>query len=253
VGHGQRHRRGGAWAWLALCLPAILASCGTGGTESASSTSSSTSEAAAPTESTGVAVTPSTAAAPTTVTQLVATTPTSTATAVTPASKSPTTTQRPTTTANPRPKVAYPSGGAVDPVFPPGDDAYTMLVKGQCTLLLAKTKEWDAKGVADVEGADTVFIYRSAAEACLQRWTDAVRDFKQVTTAAAQSDKCARTEAFKWVSALVAQHGGDAKFAPDFVAGSGRSPCATTTTTTTIPPTTVAKTTIPKPTTTARR
>src|SRR5213075_3014868 len=79
------------------------------------------------------------------------TAPTATSVAITSTTARPAT----TTTAKPKPKVSYPAGGAVDPVNPPGDPAYTMLVQGNCQTLLAKTKEWDSKGVADAEGADT--------------------------------------------------------------------------------------------------
>jgi hypothetical protein len=107
-----------------------------------------------------------------------------------------------------------------------------MLVQGQCDVLLTKTKKWDAKGVAGSEGADTVFVYRSAAEVCLQRWSDAVRDFDRVTKPAPDfGTNCPRREAYAWVSALIAAHHSDPGFSPVFVAATGRSPCATTSST----------------------
>ena len=136
-------------------------------------------------------------------------------------------------------------------MFPPGDQAYTMLVQGQCQALLTKTKEWDAKGVADNEGADTVFVYRSAAEACLKRWGEARQDFDRVTKPKPDfGTNCARNEAYKWVAAVVAARNADPAFDPVFVAAAGRSPCASGTTSTTSASST---TTTAKPTSTSTR
>jgi hypothetical protein len=173
----------------------------------------------------------STTAAPGTTQPTVRPTTTSRATAP-PTTPKPT--QKPTTTAKAKPKVAYPAGGAVDPVFPPNDDAYGMLVQGQCAQLLQKVSAWQSQGVVDVEGQDTVFLYRSIAEACLQRWSDAIADFDRLTKPQPVFDsKCGRTEAYKWLAALIAQRKADPAFTPEFVPGTGRSPCATTATTTT--------------------
>src|SRR4051794_12282312 len=143
------------------------------------------------------------------------------------------------TTAKPKAKVSYPAGGAVDPVFPPGDQAYTLLTQGQCQVLLGKTREWDAKGVANAEGADTVFVYRSASDVCLHQWSDAVRDFEKITKPKPDfGTNCARSEVYKWVGAIIAAHNADPAFDPVFVADGGQSPCASSTTSSTRGPTT---------------
>jgi hypothetical protein len=141
-----------------------------------------------------------------------------------------TSTKQPSTTAKAKPKVAYPAGGVVDPVFPPGDQAFTMLIEGRCQTLLAKANAWDAS-VVSAEGADTVFVYRSAAEACRHLWADAVRDFDRIAKPQPQLN-CARMEVFKWVAALIKAHQKDPGFDPTFVSPSGRSPCATSSTST---------------------
>jgi hypothetical protein len=200
---------------VALVALGTLSACGSNGTQQGIGTTVST-----------VAATTSVSTPVSQTTRTTATTPTTAArtTAAPPSSAA-------TTAAKAKQKVSYPAGGAVDPVFPPGDQAYTMLVQGQCDVLLTKTKEWDTKGVAGSEGADTVFMYRSAAEACLQRWTDAVRDFERVTKPAPDfGTNCARREAYGWVSALIAAYSRDPAFAPVFVAATGQSPCAATTT-----------------------
>jgi hypothetical protein len=141
-----------------------------------------------------------------------------------------TSTTHPSTTAKAKPKVAYPAGGVVDPVFPPGDQAFTMLIEGRCQTLLAKANAWDAS-VVSAEGADTIFVYRSAAEACRHLWADAVRDFGRIAKPEPQLN-CARTEVFKWVAALIKAHQQDPGFDPTFVSASGRSPCTTSSTAT---------------------
>ena len=242
-GRGCR-RRGARWHWLALPLLLLGPACASSRVSSGTTTAPTTAK---------TATTPTTAASTTTKPPTTSTaTPTTRSTTATTAAT--TTTKRPTTTAKPRPKVAYPAGGAVDPVFPPGDDAYGMLVDGRCDVLLTKTQEWDSKGVADVEGQDTVFVYRSAAEACLGRWADAVRDFGRITKPQpALDDNCPRTEAFKWVSALIQSHDKDATFAPVFQRATTKSACASTTTSSSSGTSTSTSTTVRSTTTTTTR
>jgi hypothetical protein len=210
---GQRRRPGGAGLGLLLCMIAAVAACGSGGSGSETAATSQT------TTSDSSAVPPSTAA-PTTA-----------------------------TTAKPKPKVSYPAGGVVDPVFPPNDEAFGMLVSSQCTVLLAKTKDWDGKDVADVEGPDTVLLYRSAAEACLQRWPDATRDFDHMSKPQPQlKGNCVRGEVYKWLAALIEARRKDPSFTPTFVGSTGRSPCAsppsstTSSSTSTAPPSSTTST-----------
>jgi hypothetical protein len=56
----------------------------------------------------------------------------------------------------------YPAGGPIDPVFPPGDEAYRLLSAGKCDELLTDTDVWVAKGVPAQEGVDTTPLYRGA-------------------------------------------------------------------------------------------
>ena len=191
-------RPGGAGLGLLLCMIAAASACGSGGSGSQTAATSQTTTS----DSSAVS------------------------TSVPPSTKTP-------TTAKPKPKVAYPAGGVVDPVFPPNDEAFGMLISGQCQVLLSKTQEWDGKQVADVEGQDTVFLYRSAAEACLQRWTDATRDFDRLSKPQPQlKGSCARGEVYKWLAALIQARRQDPSFTPTFVGSTGRSPCATPTSTT---------------------
>ena len=158
-------------------------------------------------------------------------------------SNSTTSQTRPPTT-KPRPRREYPGGGPTDPVFPPGDEAYALLAQGKCTELLQKTEKWGEQNVADAEGENTIFLYRGAAEACLQRWSDAKRDFERLTkTPPDFSGKCARAEVFKWLTALIHDRAADQGFSPVYVKASRPSPC---------PPEGSTETTVPESTSSTR-
>jgi hypothetical protein len=125
-----------------------------------------------------------------------------------------------------RPTYAYPGGGPTDPVFPPGDEAYRLLSEGSCEELFNDTQAWDEQGVADAEGPNTIYLYRSAAEACLARWSEAVANFDRMSNPEF-SDNCARNAVFEWLSRLIDARRADPDFSPIFVRSSERSTCPT--------------------------
>jgi hypothetical protein len=116
-------------------------------------------------------------------------------------------------------------------MFPPGDEAYRMLAEGKCDDLLSAAEEWQkTKGgnsVAEVEGQDSIFLYRSAAEACLGRWDKAFEDFGRMANPPDLHNKCPRTQIFKWLSKLLDSRKADPGFSPVFVHSSESSPCPT--------------------------
>lgn len=136
----------------------------------------------------------------------------------------------PPTTA--RPVTPYLPSSVVDNVFPPDTPAAQLLSAGQCSLLLqrivgdATHTPWKAPAfpVAD----PVIFLYRAAAEACLSRWADAERDFRQVSppptfqTVICDSEGgsatcvAARKLVYDWTAAMLAAHRADPAFVPNF-------------------------------------
>lgn len=132
------------------------------------------------------------------------------------------------TTMKTRPIREYPAGGPTDQVSPPGHTAYEFLRDGKCQDLLDAAKTWESN-VADVEGQDTIFLYRSAANACLANWKAAKDDFKRLGnpdfSEAGVCKQHARTIVFNWLKELINQHDKDSNFSPVFVKSSKQDLC----------------------------
>jgi hypothetical protein len=142
----------------------------------------------------------------------------------------------------------YPAGGPTDPVFPPGQPAYGLLISGSCGELLADTQGWASQGVAQQEGKDTPPLYMSAALVCLGRWDDAIRVYQSINRTQpdfGEGHVCERKAVLAWVASLVDDHQRDPSFSPQFVASSSHSPCTanSSTGTTTSPSTSRSVTT----------
>lgn len=129
-----------------------------------------------------------------------------------------------TTNGEDRETAALPPPGPVDPVFPPGTPAYELLAAGRCDELKAAVDGWGTE-VVDVEGADTVELYRSAAHVCLGEWDEAIEAFGRITGAADPLRECPRERVFAWLAPLIAARQADPNFEPELVPGGGTSPC----------------------------
>lgn len=124
-----------------------------------------------------------------------------------------------------RPTYAYPAGGPADPMFPTEDDAYEMLSDGRCQDLLDASQTWGSE-VEEQQGKNTIYLYRSAAEACLGRWSEAAAEFDRMSNPDF-SDNCARNAVFEWLRRLIDARRADPGYSPIFVTSSDRSPCPT--------------------------
>jgi len=129
----------------------------------------------------------------------------------------------------------YPAGGPVDVIVPPNkDDAYHQLTSDDCQNLLNESRSWQDpdSGVAGVEGDETIYLYRSAAEVCLHQWSQAAADFSHVHGRTSfQRNQCARALVYDWVASLITAWRADPGFSPKFVTSSKTSSCAGTTST----------------------
>lgn len=156
-----------------------------------------------------------------------------------------------TTTIQKRPRqIAYPSGGARGPVFPPNDPAYEMLRDGPaaCTELLEKITSWGDLPEAGDDNPDQTsltvpltqfYLYRSAAQLCVGRWKEALDDFRSLQAlgptfdascdAWHPEDSCDRCLAVvhEWTKTVVAEYLKDPAYPPTFVAGAAADQCAT--------------------------
>jgi hypothetical protein len=146
-----------------------------------------------------------------------------------------------------RVKIEYPSGGPDGPIVPPQTKAYAMLAAGECRPLLDEiTGTWgQPMGPNQTsEGVDLAeyFLYRTAAELCLQRWDAATADFSRLQdvppaftssdcpeTNDEQCDRCLQV-VYAWVNDLIQRRKADPSFTPEFVAGNPGRVCPTTTT-----------------------
>lgn len=125
-----------------------------------------------------------------------------------------------------REEVALPAGGPVDPVVPPNTPAYELLAAGRCAELQGAVEGWGEE-VVEVEGADTVELYRSAAHVCLGEWGQAVEAFGRIGTPPDLGDRCPRETVYAWLEPLVEARRADPGFEPEFVASGGSPPCPT--------------------------
>ncbi|MQB01192.1 MAG: hypothetical protein GEU78_13020 [Actinobacteria bacterium] len=115
-----------------------------------------------------------------------------------------------------RERLALPNGGPVDAVFPPGTNAYALLASGNCSQLNDEVATWDAS-VADVEGRDTIELYRSAAHACLGQWDEANAAFDRLGTPPGfQNNVCSRDVVYSWLGRLIEARRADPEFDPEF-------------------------------------
>ncbi len=124
-----------------------------------------------------------------------------------------------------RDEVALPAGGPVDPVVPPNTPAYELLAAGQCSELQGHVESWDDQ-VVDVEGPDTVELYRSAAHACLGEWEEAIEAFDRIGTPELKGI-CPREAVYDWLLPLIEARKADPGFEPEFVASGGSPLCPT--------------------------
>jgi hypothetical protein len=124
-----------------------------------------------------------------------------------------------------RGEVALPAGGPVDPVVPPNTPAYELLAAGRCAELQGAVEGWGDE-VVDVEGADTVELYRSAAHVCLGEWEQAIEAFDRIGTPELK-EICSREAVYAWLRPLIEAKKGDPGFEPEFVASEGEPPCPT--------------------------
>lgn len=135
------------------------------------------------------------------------------------------------TTKRQKAMIERPSGAPLGEVFPPGDDAYLLLAKGRCGELLKRTDTW-RQGDNQVN-EDAFFLYRAAAEACLNRWDDAQKDVAKLQALAptfsggCDSSNCERCmRAVKeWLDGALAAHRKSAGSDVEYVAGTKASPC----------------------------
>jgi hypothetical protein len=123
-----------------------------------------------------------------------------------------------------RKEVALPAGGPVDPVVPPNTPAYELLAAGRCAELQEAVEGWGEE-VVDVEGADTVELYRGAANACLGEWDQAVEAFGRIGTPPDLGDSCPREAVYAWLEPLIEARRADPGFEPAFVASGGSPIC----------------------------
>jgi hypothetical protein len=146
-----------------------------------------------------------------------------------------------------RVRIEYPSGGPNGPIVPPQTKAYAMLATGECLPLLDEiTGTWGQPTGPNQtsEGVDLAeyFLYRTAAELCLQRWDAATADFGRLQalppaftssgcpeTIDEQCDRCLQV-VYAWVKDLIQRRKADPSFTPEFVAGNPGRVCPTTTT-----------------------
>jgi hypothetical protein len=124
-----------------------------------------------------------------------------------------------------REEVALPAGGPVDPVVPPSTPAYELLEAGRCEELQDAVEGWGEE-VVDVEGADTVELYRGAAHACLGEWDEAVEAFDRIG-APDFGESCPRDAVYAWLRPLIEARKANPSFEPEFVGSGGSSPCPT--------------------------
>lgn len=169
-----------------------------------------------------------------------------------------------TSTTKSHPKVTLPPGGPKGPVDPPGTPAYELLTAGgsSCRQLLTAVNAWPRTSASDpsVNGVEDrlFFLYRAAAEACLQQWSDASADFAKLqalkpaptfgTTCSSDSERyCERCHrlVFDWLMSQLAAYRNDTTYAPDIAPSTASSPCPTE------PPSTTSTTTTPISTTKA--
>jgi hypothetical protein len=146
-------------------------------------------------------------------------------------------------------------------LFPTSDDAYKLLLTDCATEINLAQTTWQGQVEAD-QGKDTVRLYKSAAEACLGRWDEAIATFDMIDKSNPQFGTVgvcalkARSLVYQWLSALIDERKNDPTFSPVFVASSGPEMLCgaattstgpaeqtTTTTTSTAPTTTVPPTT----------
>jgi hypothetical protein len=124
-----------------------------------------------------------------------------------------------------REEVALPAGGPVDPVVPPNTPAYELLAAGRCAELQGAVEGWGEE-VVEVEGADTVELYRSAAHVCLGEWEQAIEAFDRIGTPELK-EICPREAVYAWLQPVIEAKKGDAGFEPEFVASGASPPCPT--------------------------
>jgi len=135
-----------------------------------------------------------------------------------------------TTKAPNRPRIERPSGtplGQVVPI-PPGGPAYLLLATGKCSELLKLVGGWEGK-----IAKEPLLLYRAAAQACLQRWKEAQRDYDQLLKLnPAFSEECggATCEAcmravLAWLGPLLEARRRQPDLEPVFVKGTQASPC----------------------------
>jgi hypothetical protein len=146
-------------------------------------------------------------------------------------------------------KIKNPSGGLAGDVFPPGTDAYLYLTSGRCGQLLDEINAppepavpgWGPRPQQDGEVADEeYYLYRGAANACLERWEAAASDFDRLAALAPTygdgcpdpptiEGECSRCErvVFAWLTDVVETYRKDPSLPPELIPGSpvGRGPC----------------------------
>ncbi len=160
-----------------------------------------------------------------------------------------------------RPRIERPSGtplGQVVPI-PPGGPAYLLLATGKCSELLKLVGGWEGK-----IDKKPLLLYRAAAEACLQRWGDAQRDYDQLLKlnpvfgeecGGATCEACMRA-VLAWLGPLLEARQREPNLEPVYVKGTQASPCPdfdTETTTTQGSTTTSSRSTTTTRATTASR
>ena len=128
-------------------------------------------------------------------------------------------------------RVERPSGTPLGEVIPPGDDAYLLLSTGRCGDLLKRTSTW-RRGENPVN-EDAYLLYRAAAEACVQSWDAASRDFDRLTALdpsfdgdcdSTNCEQCMRA-VLAWLRSVLAARKSDPDVEVQYVQGTASSPC----------------------------
>ncbi|MDQ6798719.1 MAG: hypothetical protein M3011_12020 [Actinomycetota bacterium] len=114
-------------------------------------------------------------------------------------------------------KVAYPSGGPPDQMFPTNVDAFGLLKTKQCTELKDAAAGWADPGaggisVRDLQGS-AIDLYAGAAAACLSDWPTAKAELAQVVPA--DLSACDRKIALAYLQAMIEAHDVDPGTTPD--------------------------------------
>ncbi len=136
-----------------------------------------------------------------------------------------------TTSKKKKTRIERPSGTPLGEVIPPGHDAYLLLSQGRCSELLGLTGTW--RQGSDKVDEDVFFLYRAAAEACLQRWDAAQSDFQRLLNLdpsfngncdSANCERCMRAVQ-EWLTQVLATRRSEPGSDIEYVKGTQSSPC----------------------------